>query len=178
MNNSDLSGANDSFVQFEADLGNDVDSATFLLGQRDAEYSLVHVGVELVAFLGHDAHETMLVENLQQTRLGHNEAVVHRLESIIGAAPQLVRVRVDDRQVKHIGNLEQVLAKALDAVELDIIDLFAHAVARVLRFGHCPKKLVFRFGQIPFALSQLLFQLFELFVQIRVRRCFCTVTLL
>ena len=151
MDNSNLRSSNNTFVQLEPDLGHDIDSAALLIGHLNAKNGLVKVRIEFVAVLGYNARETVLLEDLEETRLGHDETVVHRLQLAlelgwIGASGVFRRIGVGDGEIEHVGNLEEVFAEALNAVDLHVVDLFSHSSSSVFGFGHCSEEFVFRLG--------------------------------
>ena len=100
-------------------------------GVGDLKEGLVLVGVELLVQRV-DLLEAVALENLQQLCLRQLQSLEHVFVDGFGG----------NSLVEDIGNVEQVLAKTLDAKNLGVVDLLRQPLPHVVVLGNRPPVLV------------------------------------
>ena len=105
-------------------------------GVGDLKEGLVLVGVELLVQRV-DLLEAVALENLQQLCLRQLQSLEHVFVDGFAAAEAGANSLVED-----IGNVEQVLAKTLDAKNLGVVDLLRQPLPHVVVLGNRPPVLV------------------------------------
>ena len=105
-------------------------------GVGDLKEGLVLVGVELLVQRV-DLLEAVALENLQQLCLRQLQSLKHVFVDGFAAAAAGANSLVED-----IGNVEQVLAKTLDAKNLGVVDLLRQPLPHVVVLGNRPPVLV------------------------------------
>jgi hypothetical protein len=142
LDNADLCGAEDAAVELEALLLGEEDDTVLLVGLGRLEDGLVDVGVELLGRLGGvEALEAVLLERVDEDRVGHLDALVEGAEVRVLALELLGRDGAEGA-VEVVDALDQVAGEALDGKVLCGLCLAGGALLQVAEVGDGAEVLV------------------------------------